>query len=244
MVQNNNYNIEQKIQDLINEVVTKVDKNWPTIYKVRYIYLEIGKRLYKDVDFFFSVDGKLGEANLSISEIRDIYNSNLGRYVGKYLGVICKSASYILKIAYDKVGINSELIETNTQIVASSETEEFLIHHWFLAINCDEKIYFATLTPDLPYIQMNMDTRHFGSDIPYKRDYDGKIIQIYKGNEIKHSVISRKELKEIDIAIGYIHTNYHYNDKGQLNNKWFLQYDNSSFYMLRDSLCDNKLFYE
>ena len=148
-------------------------------------------------------------------------------------------------MAYEKVGIKAELVETNTTIAAVSDEEEFLINHWFLAIHDDnDKIYFATLTPDLPYIQMNMDTRHFGSDIPYMRDYNGNLMQIYKGEEIKHSVLSREELKKIDIAIGYINKNYHYNDKGQIDSKWFLQYDNSSLYMLRDSLKDNKLFYE
>lgn len=246
MQQNSNFNIEEQIKELVDEVIAGIHDEWPMIYKIRYIYLEIGKKLYKDVDFFFSADSKLGEVNLTISEIKDIYNSNIGRKVGKYLRVICKSASYILKLAYDKVGISSHLIETNTTITATSLNEEFLIYHWFLAINNteDNEIYFATLTPDLPYIQMNMDTRHFGSDIPYKRDYNGKIMQIYKGEEIKHSVIPREKLKEIDIAIGYIKNNYHYNDKGQSDNNWMLQYDSTAFSMLRNSFKDNQLFYK
>lgn len=158
---------------------------------------------------------------------------------------MCKSASYILKLAYERVGIKSELVETNTTITAVSDEEELLINHWLLAIyDDDNKIYFATLTPDLPYIQMNMDTRHFGSDIPYKRDYNGNIMQLYKGEEIKHTVLSREELKKIDLAIGYINKTYKYNEKGQFDNNWFLHYDSASLYMLRDSLRDNRLFYE
>ena len=145
----------------------------------------------------------MSEDNLSISEIKDIYDSNIGRRVGKYLRVICKSASYILKLAYDRVGISSELVETNTMINAIYDDEEFLIYHWFLAINNteDNEIYFATLTPDLPYIQMNMDTRHFGSDIPYTRDFNGRVMQLYKGDKINNSTISREELKKIDRVI-------------------------------------------
>ena len=243
----NNININKEVvNQLIEEVVNGIHNDWPMIYKIRYIYLEVGKRIYKDTDFFFSADGKLGDANLSISEIKDIYYSNLGRNVRGKLRVICKSASCILKMAYDKVGIPSKLIETNTTITASSDEEAFLIYHWFLAIHNTEanETYFATLTPDLPYIQINMDTRHFGSDIPYTRDYNGKIMQIYKGEEIKHSVISRERLKEIDIAIGYVNNNYHYNDKGQLNSRWYLHYDSAALYMLRDSMRDNQLFYK
>ena len=246
MQQNSNFETNEHINSLINEVINSINTEWPILWKIRYIYLEVGKRLYKDVDFFFSADGKLGDDNLTISEIMAIYDSNMGRNVGKYLRVICKSASYILKLAYDRIGVPSELVETNTMITAIHGDEEFIIYHWFLAINNteDNEIYFATLTPDLPYIQMNMDTRHFGSDIPYKRDYNGKIMQIYKGDEIKHTVISREKLKQIDLNIGYIKNQYHYNNKGQIDNNWFFHYDSASLYMLRDSLRDNKLFYK
>lgn len=231
---------EEKVNNMIEEVIAGIHDDWPTIYKIRYIYLEIGKRVYRDTDFFFSVDGKLGEANLSIQKIKEIYDSEVGRD----LKVICKSGSWILKKAYERVGIKAELVETNTTIAALSDEEEFLINHWFLAIYDEDTAYFATLTPDLPYIQMNMETKHFGSDIPYKRDYNGKVLQIYKGDEIKHSTISRKRLKEIDTAIGYLALAYPYNDKSQSSNDWFLQYDNASFYMLRDALRGNQLFYE
>ena len=247
MLLNDKQNINKAVvNELINGVISGIHEEWPIIYKIRYIYLGIGKALYKDTDFFFSVDGKLGEDNLSISDIKDIYNNNFGRIIRNELKVICKSASYILKMAYEKIGIRSDLIETNTTIAAVAGEDEFLINHWFLAIHDDEKnrTYFATLTPDLPYIQLNMDTRHFGSDIPYKRDYNGKVMQIYKGDEIKHSIISREELKEIDKCIGYVNNAYNYNDKGQLDGVWNLQYDNASLHMLRDSLKGNKLFYE
>ena len=231
---------EENINNMIDEVVAGIHEEWPTLYKIRYIYLEIGKRVYKDTDFFFSVDGKLGEANLSIETIKEIYNSK----GGQDFKVICKSASWILKKAYERVGIKAQLVETNTTIAALSDEEEFLINHWFLAIYDGDTAYLATLTPDLPYIQLNMETKHFASDIPYKRNYNGKIMQVYKGEEIKHSTISRDKLKEIDKAIGYLSLSYPYNDKAQSSNDWFLQYDNASLYMLRDSLRDNRLYYE
>lgn len=236
----NNYITDEKVNNIINSVISGINDKWPTIYKIRYIYLEIGKRLYRDTDFFFSVDGKLGEDNLSISQIKEIYNN----YNGRNLKVICKSASYILKTAYDRVGIKSKLVETNTTIAAVSDEEEFLVNHWMLVIYDGDKAYFATLTPDLPYIQMNMATKHFASDIPYMREFNGKVMQVYKGEEIKPSLISRNKLKDIDIDIGYINKSYHYNNKGQIDNEWFLQYDNAALYMLRDNLKNNKLFYE
>ena len=233
--------MKKDINTLIDEVVSNVHDDWPTLYKIRYVYLAVGKELMRDTDFFLSVDGKLGEANLSNQEIIDIYNSEKGRG----LAVICKSASSILKMVYDRLGIRSKLVETNTSLATIYDKGEFLINHWFLAVyDEDGKAYFMTLTPDLGYIQMNMETKHFSSNIPYIRDFGLKKMQVYKGEEIKPSCISRNELKKIDIAIGYIKKEYLYNDKYQKTNQWEKNYDNASFSMLKNEMKDNKLFYE
>ena len=211
--------MKKDINILIDEIVSNVKDEWPVLYKIRYVYLAVGKELMRDTDFFLSVDGKLGRANLSNQEIIDIYNSDKGRG----LAVICKSASSILKMAYDRLGIRSKLIETNTSLATIYDSREFLINHWFLAVYDDKgKAYFMTLTPDLGYIQMNMETRHFASNIPYIRDFGSKKMQVYKGEEIKPSSISRDELQKIDIEIGYIKRKYLYNDKYQRENIYIM----------------------
>ena len=233
--------MKKDINMLIDGIVSNVHDDWPTLYKIRYVYLAVGKELMRDTDFFLSVDGKLGEANLSSQEIIDIYNSEKGRG----LAVICKSASSILKMVYDRLGIRSKLVETNTSLATIYDKGEFLINHWFLAVyDEDGKAYFMTLTPDLGYIQMNMETKHFASNIPYIRDFGSKKMQVYKGEEINPSCISRDELKKIDTAIGYIKKEYLYNDKYQKTNQWEKNYDNASFSMLKNEMKDNKLFYE
>ena len=72
MQQNNNFEIHEKINNLIDDVIDRIKNEWPMLYKIRYIYLEIGNILYKNVNFFFSADAKLGEDNLSIPKIKDI----------------------------------------------------------------------------------------------------------------------------------------------------------------------------
>lgn len=233
--------MKKDINILIDEIVSNVKDEWPILYKIRYVYLALGKELMRDTDFFLSVDRKLGNANLSNQEIIDIYNSEKGRG----LAVICKSASSILKMAYDRLGIRSKLIETNTSLATIYDEGELLINHWFLAVYDDKgKAYFMTLTPDLGYIQMNMETRHFASNIPYIRDFGSKKMQVYKGEEIKPSSISRDELQKIDIEIGYIKREYLYNDKYQKGKNWKRNYDNASFFMLKNEMNNNKLFYE
>ncbi len=41
------------INEIINYVVLGVNYNWPTINKIRYAYVELGKYLQKNTDFFF-----------------------------------------------------------------------------------------------------------------------------------------------------------------------------------------------
>lgn len=226
------------MEEIINEVLKGIDNSWPTLYKIRYVYLAVGKILSRDTDFFFSVDGKLGEANLSVEEIKKIYESDTGHDYK----VICKSASFILKAVYDKLGIKSKLVETNTSIATVGD-DDFLINHWLLVAYDDEnKAYFMTLTPDLPYIKMNMETRHFGSDIPYERDYSGKKFRVYKGEEIKATTIPKDKLKQIDIDINYIKEQYLTSNR--MHKVWHYDYEDASLSLLKEQLSNNSLFYE
>lgn len=229
------------VSELIDVVVSGINPEWTTLEKIRYVYLEVGKRVSKDTDFFFSVDGKLGEANLTLDEIKEVFYSESGRD----LRIICRSGSYILKDIYSRIGIESSVIETYTSISTDPSVGEFDVVHCLLAIYDDDGMaIFATLTPDLPYIKMGDETRNFGSDIPYYRNYSGVERQIYKGNEIKHKVISREELKKIDLKLGYIDTMYPYNDMAQNNGVYNYQYNNASFYMVRDYMKNNSFYYE
>lgn len=230
------------INEIVNKIVLGVKKDWPALYKIRYAYLELGRYLQKNTDFFFSVDKKLGENNLSFSEIAELYN---GESVIS-TSVICKSSSLILKMILDRLGIESELVKSvNNVINYTVDSQSMDINHWFLVAKASGESYFCTLSSDLPYIQMGLETKHFGVNIPYYKTLtNGEKQQVYEGEEIKHTVISKEKLKEIDIAIGYVKDYYMYNDCAQVTKDWYLQYANASLYMLRDSMRSNKLFYE
>ena len=43
---------------------------WPDLYKIRYIYLELGKVLYKNTDFFFRVKNKINDDFMTFDEIK------------------------------------------------------------------------------------------------------------------------------------------------------------------------------
>ncbi len=231
------------VNELIEKVVSSVKSEWTTLEKIRFVYLETGKYLSKNTDFFFSMDGKLDDDNLSLKDLADIYNDDK---LVESTKVICKSSALILKKIYDRLGIKSKLVKSVNNITEYKNGDKVLtVNHWMLAVYDEENVYFCTLSSDLPYIQMGMATKHFGVNIPYVKTLpNGDEQQVYEGEEIKHTVIPPKKLKDVDINIGYVKNYYSYNDDSQAINEKKLQYDDASFFMIRDALKANKLYYE
>ena len=234
------------LDELINLVTKDIKDEWPTIYKIRYIYLELGKYLSKDTDFFFSVGNKLDELNLDYDQISNIYNSLEGRQKGNNLEVICRSAAYILHKAYESVGIKSKLINTiNDKETIEIDNKKIDIYHWLLVVYDGDKAYFNLLAADLPYIKENMKVHHFAAKIPFKKkNKDGVLEQLYEGEEITPSLLSDEELRKIDKEIGYLKYYYKYDDNKQKQDEYTLQYNDTSFLMIKDMLKNNKWYYE
>ena len=232
------------INEMTKNVISSVDSNWSTLVKIRYVYLAVGMLLSKYTDFFFSVDNKLGEQQLSIDEIEKIYEDE--KKEGD-MRVICRSAAYILQRIYDELGIKSELIKSNNNVINYEvDDKSLLINHWFLVAYDDNgQVYFLTLASDLPYIQMNMQTRHFATNIPYKKvSKSGEVIQVYCGDEIRHTVLDDKTLRDVDIEIGYIKNRYNYDENYKKTDDVHLNYDDAALHMLNNEMKSNKMYME
>lgn len=233
------------INDLYNKVTQGVNEKWSDLYKMRYIYLTVGKYLIKNTDFFYSVDKKLGSQNLNINELSNIYNDekNSGD-----LKVICKSAALILKYLFSRFNIESKLVQTTNKTIANDNNESLDIFHWFLAAEDkdNDQTYFMTLVPDLPYIKLNMATRHFGNDISYMMtNPDGSLTQNYQGEEIKNTVITSEKLKNIDIDLKYINSYYNIkNGKYNLSEEvtWTNDYNDYSLRLLNTAMIANNYY--
>ena len=230
------------VNELTEKVIAGIKPEWDDLHKIRYVYIEVGKVIARDTDFFFSVDNKLEESNLSVEEIKKIYESEDGRE----MAVICKSAAMILKKIYDRLGIESWLVKSNNNFQELIRDDEKLdtIYHWFLAVKDGDKIYFLTLNTDLPNIQMGLETEHFARPIQYIREIKGEKIQVYSGEEIKESVVPRDVLFQVDKDIGYIKHQYQYNQDGKKTREFSYQYDDAGLAMLRDSLRGEQLYFE
>ena len=230
------------VDELVDKVVSGIKPEWDTLHRIRYVYIEVGKALSRDTDFFYSIDNKLEESNMSVDEIKRIYESSEGRN----LAVICRSAALILKKVYDKLGIESWLVRSNNnfqELIRDSKTLE-TIYHWFLAVKDGDKVYFLTLNTDLPNIQMGFETQHFGTPIQYMREVQGKKIQVYQGEKINETVIPRNVLFQVDKDIGYVRHSYNYDRNFRQTKEYTLQYDDSALAMLRDAVKGEKIFLE
>ena len=201
MIVNSNYDTRLKVIE--DDIINSIKPEWNKDEIIRYVYLYIGKIISKNVDFFYSLGRKLEYKNYSFDRLKRTYESK--RITN--LSVICKSSAIILKRIYDRLGIESELMETvDYNQFTDEETKETLdVHHWFLCVTGENnKKYFLTIIPDLFFIQFNMKTKHFANRIDYYREVDGKKTQVYKGPEIKNTVLTEEEIEKIDEKIGYI----------------------------------------
>lgn len=149
------------IDSVAAKIVAAIDPAWDKLQKIRFVYLELGKYLEKNADFF--ENSKLLNYGYSEDEMAAIYYDDKLYEANrvnarKQYQVICKSAALFLKRTFDKLGIDAEYVHT----VGSVDN----ILHWFIVVKDDAgEQYFLTLAADLPYIKNNFPTVHFGNDI-------------------------------------------------------------------------------
>ena len=222
-----------KTEKIIDEIVSGIDSSYTKNEKIRYVYLELGKRLSKDPDFFFSLYNKLEDKNLSVSQLKAIYdNEDLTKKV------VCKSCSKALKMCFDRIGIESKIIETTKSDIIKDNTAEADIHHCFVCCKGDDdKSYFLILSSDLDNIQMGYRTKHFAKNISYI--LDGEVA--YKGEEIHNSVMTYEEIEEIDKKLGYLNNYYLKKKNGKLISE--LDYTDHNIVLLRENYFKNRLYY-
>ena len=226
------------IDKAIEEILRGVDPSWSTIYKIRYGYLEMGKRLSKDVDWYFSQQDKLGTLNLTPEEMVEVYDSNFGRD-GK---ILCRSASLALKALYDRMGIKSKMIRYTMPIYWEKGNDKKL-YHWFLAVEDGNRTIFLNLMADLYNIQMGLKTEHFGDLSRHTKKIGDRMQQMYEGDPINESSISDEELYNMDLVLGYVKNYYSRNRNSIVSGDYVKDYEDASLVMLSKSIHGNKLYH-
>ncbi len=190
------------LKNLKQEIIDGVNPNWNLNQRMRYVYMMAGKKLTKNVNFFYGLDKKLGNKSLSYDEIKKIYLDNKI----DYNEIICKSVSLFLKDIYEEIGVATKLMKSMAfqRIYDENHQEYFDVYHYFLCCTGeDNKKYFLSLSSDLMNIQNNWQTKHFATTINYfQREIKGQKTVAYHGDMIDESVMSLDELIELDNSIG------------------------------------------
>ncbi|MCH5166512.1 MAG: hypothetical protein J1F35_01340 [Erysipelotrichales bacterium] len=222
----------------VNKIINNIDSSWTYLEKTRYVYIEVGKIIEKNTEFFFTQEAKLRRNALSDEEMRDIYNNipDLNEIENKYK-VICRSAHVLMKIILDMINIPSHLVRT-TRYTNLSPTDDTKVYHWFLSVDIDNTHYFLTITGDIHNIKNNFATEHFATDIAYR---DSKGNAMYDGEELEYTQLTYEQLLNIDKKIGYVNTGFRH----KKSNNTYLDYHNQVLREINSNLNeDNKWYYE
>ena len=227
------------INDLLN-IIVKINSHpeWPKNAKIRSAYVELGKLVHKDTRFFYTILNKLLSDKESLrysdDEIEQMVNSDSNFDYA----VICRNAANMLLFILKNVGIDAQLRRSYIPDIYDSETKTIEIYHYFVtAVGDDDKMYFLSLNPDLPHIQIGRKTSHFANRVPYmitiqEEDENGnkvpKVIQNYEGEKLPCSHLTYNEIYELDKIIGY-DFNYLYGDDNPYYTDYFFRLIEESF---------------
>lgn len=220
----------------IRKIISKIDPTWSDLEKTRFVYLEVGKLVEKNAEFFLTQSAKLQKNALSDAEMSKIYDSakNIFKYP-EWERIICRSGAVIIKNILDELNISCRLMRT----VGYSDltpTSKKRVHHYFLCVDIDDKHYFLNITADLHNIKNGFATEHFACDVPYIDDTGN---QVYEGEKIDNTLLNQHDLNEIDKKIGYIDTSY---VLGKNTN--YLDYGNRLLDYMKNMLSSNTWYYE
>lgn len=162
-----------KVEKLLKEMEDKMPQDLDKDETMRYVYLFLGKKLKKDVRFFYGTD-----------DIKNsIYNKDVDVETRNSFSVICKSIGQIYKEAYRRVGLKAELIQ--------NDDSNFPIKHVDLAVEGENSsLYHLNPMFDLFKIQMGCKTVRFAN-------------KTQKYPKMNFSFMSDERLKKIDDKLGY-----------------------------------------
>lgn len=225
-------NLEQEIE----RIVYGVNNFWTDLEKTRYVYIEVGKLVEKNSEFFFTQSGKLVKNALDekeMSKINNVTKRSLEKNEEWYR-VICRSAAILIQMILTRLNIKSHLIKTQSYAPLTPESKK-KVYHWILSVDIDNTHYALTLAGDLPNIKNGFQTEHFAEPLEYL-DFKGR--PLYQGEKLEFSVLTYPELLKIDKKIGYINT-YYYNTKNPEKN-----YNNNALTFIKTGLRNNSWFYE
>lgn len=165
--------------------VKKQTKGFSDIEKLRYVYLDLGKKFSFNLEFSFGnteTKKKIYYKSQNKSELEKSIENNI---------IICKTSSNIFEYIMKELGIN-----ISTEIDEGDNRK--YPHTYNVVTTKDRKKYAFDLQEDIRYIKSHLRTKNFGNSI--------------QGDD-EETIISRFELEKIDKKLGYITDELYYTDE-------------------------------
>lgn len=200
----------KNIEHYIEKVKEYVNNN-PNITEdelVRYVYLDLGKRLSFNL-LFIPFGNSRGKSEI----YKEVHNLNKVDECLATNTVICNTASKILELVL-------RYFDVNIQTVVD-EREKVTFHHTYNIIKPKDgrREYSVDLQEDMYHIQMNDRTPNYGIDT-------------IKGER----VISYYEQEQIDKKLGYINNERYYTDDYLYTLKMYVSYMDTTYKKLKHIL--------
>lgn len=227
-------NLEQEIE----RIVYSTNNFWTDLEKTRYVYIEVGKLVEKNSEFFFTQSGKLVKNALDEKEMSKINNSTKKGIENdeEWYKVICRSAALLIQMILARLNIKSHLIKTKSYSMLTPESKK-KVYHWVLSVDIDNTHYAMTITADLHNIKNGFQPEHFGEVLDYD-GYNGNFG--YYGERLEFTPLSYDELKAIDEKIGYVNNIY---DRTKDLKNPRKDYNNTALDFIKNGLRKNYWFY-
>ena len=167
------------------EEVKENTENFSDIEKLRYVYLDLGKR------FSFNLDFSFGNSETKKKIYNKSHKSNELEQSMENNTIICKTSSTIYEYIMKKLGVN---IKTETDDMDMRKYP----HTYNVVTTKENKKYLFDLQEDMRYIKAHLRTQRFG-------------ISMQKDD--KEPIINRFELEQIDKKLKYITNELYYTDE-------------------------------
>ena len=166
------------------ESVKEKTKGFTEIEKLRYVYLDLGKRFSFNLNFSFGNTKTKKDIYMNSrnkEEFDEIMNNN---------NIICKSSSYIYEYVMKELGI-----DLKTEVYSEDNYTKFP-HMYNVLTKSDNKKYTFDLQLDIRNIRAHLRTGNFGIAM----------------EENEMPLINRFELEQLDKKLGYITDELYYAD--------------------------------
>lgn len=194
------------------EEVKENTENFSDIEKLRYVYLDLGKR------FSFNLDFSFGNSETKKKIYNKSHKSNELEQSMENNTIICKTSSTIYEYIMKKLGVN---IKTETDDMDMRKYP----HTYNVVTTKENKKYLFDLQEDMRYIKAHLRTQRFG-------------ISMQKDD--KEPIINRFELEQIDKKLKYITNELYYTDEYLELIKNNMKYADRKWRMEDLIGCDNK----